>query len=679
MIIARQSTARTVTVGPILNDTGVAVTTAVVGDLKISKNGGAPAALNGSATLTHRHTGHYSLALTATDLDTVGQAEVVIDSTTNAMPIKPVTVVEEAVYDAIFAASAAGYQVPIWSSASATVALTNTTVATVTTTTTATTATNLTNLPSIPANWLTAAGIAASALNGKGDWNVGKTGYALTATTGLGNQTANITGNLSGSVGSVTGAVGSVTGNVGGSVASVVGAVGGAVASVTGNVGGSVGSVTGAVGSVTGSVGSIATGGITSTSFAASAIDSNAIATNAIGANELDATAATEIATAVWALATRTLTAGTNIALAKGTGVTGFNDLDAGGVATAVWNAATATYGSAGSYGLLIETNLDAAISSRSTYAGADTSGTTTLLSRLTATRAGYLDNISSAAPSAAAIADAVWDEVQSGHTSAGTFGLYLDAAVSTVGGGSLTTAAIADAVWDEVLSGHLTGGSTGASLNAAGSAGDPWTTTLPGSYTGSQAGKIIADILTDTAVIGAAGAGLTAVPWNAAWDAEVQSEAADALTAYGASTLTTGNIPTAAAVASQVRTELTTDLARVDVATSTRLATAGYSAPLDAAATRTAVGLTTANLDTQLALRTGYKLASDGLDSVVVESGVNARQAISVIAASAAGVLSGAATTAVAVKGANSATTRIAATVDADGNRSAVTLTLPS
>jgi hypothetical protein len=30
---------------------------------------------------------------------------------------------------------------------------------------------NLTNLPSIPAGWLTAAGIAAAALNGKGDWN----------------------------------------------------------------------------------------------------------------------------------------------------------------------------------------------------------------------------------------------------------------------------------------------------------------------------------------------------------------------------------------------------------------------------------------------------------------------------------------------------------------------------
>ena len=68
---------------------------------------------------------------------------------------------------------------------------------------------------SLGSNVITSASIAASALDSKGNWNVGKTGYALTAGTGLGNQTANITGNLSGSVGSVTGAVGSVTGAVG--------------------------------------------------------------------------------------------------------------------------------------------------------------------------------------------------------------------------------------------------------------------------------------------------------------------------------------------------------------------------------------------------------------------------------------------------------------------------------
>jgi hypothetical protein len=108
MIIARQSTARTVTVGPVLDADGVAVTGGVVADFKISKNGGAPAALNGSATLTHRHTGFYSLALTASDLDTVGQAEVTIDDTVNACPMKELSVIEEAVYDALYAASATG-------------------------------------------------------------------------------------------------------------------------------------------------------------------------------------------------------------------------------------------------------------------------------------------------------------------------------------------------------------------------------------------------------------------------------------------------------------------------------------------------------------------------------------------------------------------------------------------
>lgn len=109
MIVARQSTARTITVGPVLDASGAAVTDSVVGDFKIAKNGGAPAALNGSATLTHRHTGNYSLALTASDLDTVGQAEITCDDTVNACAIKDLTVIEEAVYDEMFAASALGY------------------------------------------------------------------------------------------------------------------------------------------------------------------------------------------------------------------------------------------------------------------------------------------------------------------------------------------------------------------------------------------------------------------------------------------------------------------------------------------------------------------------------------------------------------------------------------------
>lgn len=58
------------------------------------------------------------------------------------------------------------------------------------------------------------------------------------------------------------------------------------------------------------------------------------------------------------------------------------------------------------------------------------------------------------------------------------------------------TINALADQVWDEVLSGHLTTGSTGAKLNAAASAGDPWATDLPGSYSGNDAGYKIARVL---------------------------------------------------------------------------------------------------------------------------------------------------------------------------------------
>lgn len=61
------------------------------------------------------------------------------------------------------------------------------------------------------------------------------------------------------------------------------------------------------------------------------------------------------------------------------------------------------------------------------------------------------------------------------------------------------TVGAIADAVWDEALAGHLAAGSTGNALNAAGSAGDPWSTALPGAYGAGTAGKIVGDNLNAT------------------------------------------------------------------------------------------------------------------------------------------------------------------------------------
>ena len=71
-------------------------------------------------------------------------------------------------------------------------------------------------------------------------------------------------------------------------------------------------------------------------SIANNALTASAIASDAITAAKIASDAGTEIGTAVWASTTRVLTAGTNIALAKGTGITGFNDLDAAGVRSAV-------------------------------------------------------------------------------------------------------------------------------------------------------------------------------------------------------------------------------------------------------------------------------------------------------------------------------------------------------
>jgi hypothetical protein len=91
-------------------------------------------------------------------------------------------------------------------------------------------------------------------------------------------------------------------------------------------------------------------------------------------------------------------------------------------------------------------------------------------------------------------------------------------------------------------------------------------------------------------------------------------------------------------------------------------------------------------NLDARVSTRsafdptaTGVHLTSAGLDAVVIESGINARQALSPILAFAAGGLSGAGTGTILIKGGNSSTTRIAATTDSAGNRTSVTLTLPS
>lgn len=138
---------------------------------------------------------------------------------------------------------------------------------------------------------------------------------------------------------------------------------------------------------------------------------------------------------------------------------------------------------------------------------------------------------------------------------------------------------------------------------------------------------------------------------------------------------------------AAQVNTEADTALTDYDGPTNAELATALGTADdavlvaiaaqnnLSQANIRTAVGLASANLDTQLdALPTANENATAVLDLAAgVETGLTLRQALRLLVAAEAGKLSGAATTTIVIRNFGDSKDRITATVDASGNRSAI------
>jgi len=85
---------------------------------------------------------------------------------------------------------------------------------------------------------------------------------------------------------------------------------------------------------------------------------------------------AAAISTQVWSETNRLLTAGTNIVLAKGTGITGFNDI----TSQSVWDVLASSVSLTNSIGLQLKTNIDASIGSRlptSSYTAPLTAGAT--------------------------------------------------------------------------------------------------------------------------------------------------------------------------------------------------------------------------------------------------------------------------------------------------------------
>lgn len=239
-----------------------------------------------------------------------------------------------------------------------------------------------------------------------------------------------------------------------------------------------------------------ASGAIVSGAFAAGAIGASALATDTITAAKIATDAGTEIASAVWDLATTGHTTAstfgaqlktlldtiasyldTEIAAIKAKTdsltFTVANQLDAN---VTYWKGATAPAMTGDAFARL-GAPVGASISADIAAVQADT------------------DNIQTRIPAA----------LVSGRMDASVGAMAADVITATaiatdaIGSNELSASAaaeIADAVWDEVLSGHLTGGTTGAALNSAGSAGDPWGTALPGAYSAGSAGYILGNRL---------------------------------------------------------------------------------------------------------------------------------------------------------------------------------------
>jgi len=458
----KQSTARTIHIGPFVDDTdgktaetGLTISQA---DVRLSKNGGDMAQKNDATSCTHDELGYYTCPLDTTDTNTLGHLKLMVHES-GALPVfMDMMVVPANVWDSMFGSDKLDVNTVEIEGSDATNQIRDAVVD-------------------------DATRIDASALNTLSGHDPGEaimgatdlgTGSGFTAIPWNAAWDAEVQSECTDAlnaydpptkaeVDTACGAVTLANGAHGGAAATItLGGVGGLTGAITGNLSGSVGSVTGNVGgNVVGSVGSVAANGMTAASIAADAVAEiqSGLATSAEIAAVKGDTAA---------ILADTGTDGVVVAAASKTGyalTAAYDPAKTAAQASTALSNATWTDVRAGKLD-----NLDAAISTRLATAG-------------------Y-----TAPPTAAANADAVWDELVAEHAGAGSAGATLAAASAP------SAAVVADAVWDEALAGHAGAGSAGSALSAAGSAGDPWSTLIPGAYGAGTAGRKIGDLVADQA-----------------------------------------------------------------------------------------------------------------------------------------------------------------------------------
>lgn len=87
--------------------------------------------------------------------------------------------------------------------------------------------------------------------------------------------------------------------------------------------------------------------------------------------------------------------------------------------------------------------------------------------------------------------------EITGSGTVTGTFKGNASLSADISSSSTLSPENLAAAVWNSIAASFNTAGTMGNKLNSAASAGDPWGTTLPGSYLSTEAGGILAQIQT--------------------------------------------------------------------------------------------------------------------------------------------------------------------------------------
>src|SRR5688572_9652996 len=125
--VLKQSTAVNVIIGPFVDstdgDTEMTGLTIAQADVRLSKNAGADAQKNDNTTCAHEGDGFYMCELDATDTNTVGIMTLWVHVATALAVRHDYQIVEEAVYDAVWAASATGNTASIVSILSDTTAI----------------------------------------------------------------------------------------------------------------------------------------------------------------------------------------------------------------------------------------------------------------------------------------------------------------------------------------------------------------------------------------------------------------------------------------------------------------------------------------------------------------------------------------------------------------------------